>query len=117
MSTMNDNVDSFVGLDYKTVRRLIKESCERIDRMANTLLVLERGGMTLCKAYCDEYELLLLERLDMCRKLNEFYTENRKKSFWPFRCLIDRNIIKVAQLHKETLLKLMALRNYVRLNF
>ena len=116
MSTMNDNVDSFVGLDYKTVRRLIKESCERIDRMANTLLVLERGGMTLCKAYCDEYELLLLERLDMCRKLNEFYSEDYKKSGWFFRFFISKRIREVATLHRDTLHALMLLRNYMALH-
>lgn len=107
---------SFVGLDYKTVKLLMKKSCERINRYANTMLVMEGCGQTLSKEYCDEYELLLLERIDMCRKLNEFYTEDRKHSCWLFRWLIDRHIVQVAQLHKETLSQLMLLRNYKALH-
>lgn len=109
--------ESFIGLDYKTVKLLMKKSCIRITRLANILLVLEGAGHTLNMAYCGEYESLLLERLDMCRKLNEFYVEDRKHSCWLFRWLIDRHIVQVAQLHKETLSQLMLLRNYKALHW
>ena len=107
-----DDVKSFVGLDYRQVKLLMKRSCIQIEKMANTLLVMEGADMLLCESFCKEYELLLLERLDFSRKLNEFYVEDRKHSCWLFRWLIDRHIIQVAQLHKETLSQLMLLRNY-----
>ena len=107
---------SFVGLDCKTVKLLMKKSCERIEELSNTLLIFERDGLTLSEEYCGLYETLLLERLDMCRKLNEFYVEDRKHSCWLFRWLIDRHIIQVSQLHKETLSQLMLLRNYMALH-
>lgn len=107
---------SFVGLDYKTVKLLMKKSCERIEELSNTLLIFERDGLTLSEEYCATYESLLLERLDMCRKLNEFYVEDRKRSCWLYRLLIDRHIIQVSQLHKETLSQLLLLRNYVVLH-
>lgn len=87
-------------LDHKTVNLLMMKSCICIERYANTMLVMEGCGLTLSKEYCDEYESLLLERLDMCRKLNEFYVEDRKHSCWLFRWLIDRQYhtgIAVAQ--------------------
>lgn len=111
-----DDIKSFVGLDYKTVKLLMKKSCARIDELSNTLLIMEGCGQLLNRAYCNEYELLLLERLDMCRKLNEFYVEDRKHSCWLYRLLIDRHIIQISQLHKETLSQLMLLRNYVVLH-
>lgn len=111
-----DDVKSFIGLNHKTVNLLMKKSCICIERYANTMLVMEGCGLTLSKEYCDEYESLLLERLDMCRKLNEFYVEDRKHSCWLFRWLIDRHIVQVAQLHKETLSQLMLLRNYMALH-
>ena len=115
---MNNKVDikSFVGLDYKTVKLLMKKSCKRIEELSNILLIMEGCGQLLNRAYCNEYELLLLERLDMCRKLNEFYVEDRNHSCWLFRWLIDRHIVQVAQLHKETLSQLMLLRNYMALH-
>lgn len=111
-----DDIKSFVGLDYKTVKLLMKKSCKRIEEFSNTLLVMEGCGLTLSKEYCDEYESLLIERLDMCRKLQEFYVEDRKHSCWLYRLLIDRHIIQVSQLHKETLSQLMLLRNYKALH-
>ena len=111
-----DDVKSFVGLDYRQVKLLMKRSCIQIEKMANTLLVMEGADMLLCESFCKEYELLLLERLDFSRKLNEFYVEDRKHSCWLFRWLIDRHIIQVAQLHKETLSQLMLLRNYMVLH-
>lgn len=116
MSTKIGDIESFVGLDYKTVKLLMKKSCIQIDRMANTLLYMESADMLLCESYCKEYELLLIERLDFCRKLNEYYTEDRKKSCWLFRILIDRHIRLVSTLHKETLSQLMLLRNYMELH-
>ena len=111
-----DDVTSFVGLGYKTVKLLMKKSCEYIDELSVSLLAMESCGQTLSEEYCATYESLLLERLDMCRKLNEFYVEDRKHSCWLYRLLIDRHIIQVAQLHKETLSQLMLLRNYMALH-
>ena len=111
-----EEIKSFIGLNHKTVNLLMNKSCIRITRLANTLLVMEGAGHTLSMAYCGEYESLLLERLDMCRKLNEFYVEDRKHSCWLYRWLIDRHIIQVSQLHKETLSQLMLLRNYMALH-
>lgn len=112
-----DKIESLVGLDYKTVARLMKESCAEIERLSNTLLAMERVDMTLSKAYCEEYELLLLERLNFSRKLNEFYNDDYKKSSRLFRIIIGRKIRQVAALHKDTLEKLILLRNYMKLNF
>ena len=111
-----DDIKSFVGLDYKTVKLLMKKSCERIEELSNTMLTFESDGLTLSEEYCGLYETLLLERLDMCRKLNEFYVEDREHSCWLYRLLIDRHIIQVSQLHKETLSQLMLLRNYMALH-
>lgn len=111
-----DDVKSFAGLDYKTVNLLMKKSCEYIDELSVSLLAMESCGQTLSEEYCATYESLLLERLDICRKLNEFYVEDRKHSCWLFRWLIDRHIVQVAQLHKETLSQLMLLRNYMALH-
>ena len=111
-----DDVKSFAGLDYKTVNLLMKKSCEYIDELSVSLLAMESCGQTLSEEYCATYESLLLERLDICRKLNEFYVEDRKHSCWLFRWLIDRYIIQVSQLHKETLSQLMLLRNYMALH-
>ena len=104
--------NSFIGLPYREVKRLMMKSCEYIEKLSSSLLVMERCDQTLSEEYCATYESLLLERLDICRKLNEFYIEDRKRSCWLFRWLIDRHIIQVSQLHKETLSQLMLLRNY-----
>ena len=111
-----DDVRSFVGLDYKAVKKLMKKSCDYVVNLSSSLLAMESFDQTLSEEYCTTYEYLLLERLDMCRKLNEFYVEDRKHSCWLFRLLIDRHIIKVSQLHKETLSQLMLLRNYMALH-
>lgn len=111
-----DDVRSFVGLDYKAVKKLMKKSCDYVGNLSSSLLAMESFDQTLSEEYCTTYEYLLLERLDMCRKLNEFYVEDRKHSYWLFRLLIDRHIIKVSQLHKETLFQLMLLRNYMALH-
>ena len=108
--------DSFIGLDYKTVKLLMKESCAEIDRLSNTLLAMESADMLLCDGFCKEYESLLLERLDFCRKLNEFYSEDYKKSGWFFRFFISKRIREVATLHRDTLHALMLLRNYMALH-
>lgn len=115
---MNNKVDikSFVGLDYKQVKLLMKESCAEIDRLSNTLLAMERGNMLFSIEYCKLYELLLMERLDFCRKLNEFYSEDYKKSGWFFRFFISKRIREVATLHRDTLHALMLLRNYMALH-
>ena len=105
---------SFVGLDYKTVKLLMKRSCIAIDKMANTLLAMESADMLLCESFCKEYELLLLERLDFCRKLNEFYSEDYKRSGWFFRFFISKRIREVATLHRDTLTQLMLLKNFMR---
>ena len=115
--TEKDKIESFVGLDYKTVARLMKESCAEIERLSNTLFAMERADMTLSKAYCEEYELLLLERLSFSRKLCEFYDADYKKSSWLFRFVIGRNNRRAAALHKDTLEKLILLRTYIKLNF
>lgn len=111
-----DDVKSFVGLDYKTVKKLMKKSCDYIFELSSSLFAMEGCEQTLSEEYCTTYEYLLLERLDVCRKLNEFYVEDRKHSCWLFRWLIDRHIIQVSQLHKETLSQLMLLRNYMALH-
>ena len=111
-----DDVKSFVGLDYKTVKKLMKQSCAEIERLSNTLLAMERGNMLFSIEYCKLYELLLMERLDFCRKLNEFYTDDYKKSGWFFRFFISKRIIEVATLHRDTLHALMLLRNYMALH-
>ena len=113
---MNNKVDikSFVGLDYKQVKLLMKESCAEIDRLSNTLLAMERGNMLFSIEYCKLYELLLMERLDFCRKLNEFYSEDYKKSGWFFRFFISKRIREVATLHRDTLTQLMLLKNFMR---
>ncbi len=110
-----DDVRSFVGLDYKAVKKLMKKSCDYVDELSSSLLAM-KSFQPLSDGYCTTYEYLLLERLDMCRKLNEFYVEDRKHSCWLFRLLIDRHIIKVSQLHQETLFQLMLLRNYMALH-
>jgi len=107
---------SFIGLPYRKVKKLMMKSCEYIDELSVSLLAMESCGQTLSDEYCATYESLLLERLDMCRKLNEFYVEDRKHSCWLYRLLIDRHIIQVSQLHKETLSQLMLLRNYKALH-
>lgn len=115
---MNNKVDikSFVGLDYRQVKMLMKESCAEIDRLSNTLLAMERGNMLFSIEYCKLYELLLMERLDFCRKLNEFYSEDYKKSGWFFRFFISKRIRETATLHRDTLHALMLLRNYMALH-
>jgi hypothetical protein len=92
----------------------MKQSCAEIDRLSNTLLAMERGNMLFSIEYCKLYELLLMERLDFCRKLNEFYTDDYKKSGWFFRLFISRNIRQVATLHRDTLTQLMLLKNFMR---
>lgn len=113
---MNNKVDikSFVGLDYRQVKLLMKESCAEIDRLSNTLLAMERGNMLFSIEYCKLYELLLMERLDFCRKLNEFYSEDYKKSGWFFRFFISKRIRETATLHRDTLTQLMLLKNFMR---
>ncbi len=113
---MNNKVDikSFVGLDYRQVKLLMKQSCAEIDRLSNTLLAMERGNMLFSIEYCKLYELLLMERLDFCRKLNEFYSEDYKKSGWFFRFFISKRIREVATLHRDTLTQLMLLKNFMR---
>lgn len=111
------DVESLVGLSYRQIRCLMKQSCLVIERMANTLLVMEGSDLLLTESYCKEYELLLLERLDFCRKLHEFYREDFKRSGWFFRLFIGRRINEAAALHRDTLSQLMLLRNYMKLNF
>ncbi len=113
---MNNKVDikSFVGLDYRQVKLLMKQSCAEIDRLSNTLLAMERGNMLFSIEYCKLYELLLMERLDFCRKLNEFYSEDYKKSGWFFRFFISKRIRETATLHRDTLTQLMLLKNFMR---
>lgn len=108
------DIESFVGLDYRQVKLLMKESCAEIDRLSNTLLAMERGNMLFSIEYCKLYELLLMERLDFCRKLNEFYSEDYKKSGWFFRFFISKRIREVATLHRDTLTQLMLLKNFMR---
>ena len=108
------DIESFVGLDYRQVKLLMKESCAEIDRLSNTLLAMERGNMLFSIEYCKLYELLLMERLDFCRKLNEFYTDDYKKSGWFFRFFISKRIREVATLHRDTLTQLMLLKNFMR---
>ena len=110
------DVESLIGLSYKQVRLLMKESCAEIERLSNTLLAMERGNMLFSIEYCKIYELLLLERLDFSRKLNEFYSEDYKKSCWFFRFFIGKRIREVATLHRDTLSQLMLLRNYMALH-
>jgi len=115
---MNNKVDikSLVGLDYRQVKLLMKESCAEIDRLSNTLLAMERGNMLFSIEYCKLYELLLMERLDFCRKLNEFYSDDYKNSGWFFRLFIGKRIRETATLHRDTLHALMLLRNYMALH-
>ena len=108
------DIESFVGLDYRQVKLLMKESCAEIDRLSNTLLAMERGNMLFSIEYCKLYELLLMERLDFCRKLNEFYTDDYKKSGWFFRFFISKRIRETATLHRDTLTQLMLLKNFMR---
>ena len=108
------DVETLIGLSYKQVKLLMKRSCIAIDKMANTLLAMESADMLLCESFCKEYELLLMERLDFCRKLNEFYTDDYKKSGWFFRLFISRNIRQTATLHRDTLTQLMLLKNFMR---
>ena len=110
-----DAFKSFVGLNYRQVKLLMRKSCICINKYADKMLEMESCDQTLSEEYCATYESLLLERLDICRKLHEFYIEDRKRSCWLFRWLIDRHIIQVSQLHKETLSQLMLLRNYMAL--
>lgn len=110
------DVETLIGLSYKQVKLLMKRSCIAIDKMANTLLAMESADMLLCESFCKEYESLLLERLDFCRKLNEFYSEDYKKSGWFFRFFISKRIREVATLHRDTLHALMLLRNYMALH-
>ncbi len=110
------DVETLIGLSYKQVKLLMKESCAEIDRLSNTLLAMERGNMLFSIEYCKLYELLLMERLDFCRKLNEFYTDDNKKSGWFFRFFISKRIREVATLHRDTLHALMLLRNYMALH-
>ena len=109
-----DYVKSFVGLDYRHVKLLMKQSCAEIERLSNTLLAMERGNMLFSIEYCKLYEQLLMKRLDFCRKLNEFYTDDYKKSGWFFRLFISRNIRQAATLHRDTLTQLMLLKNFMR---
>ena len=108
------DIESFVGLDYRQVKLLMKRSCIQIEKMANTLLAMESGNMLFSIEYCKLYEQLLMERLDFCRKLNEFYTDDYKKSGWFFRLFISRNIRQAATLHRDTLTQLMLLKNFMR---
>ena len=108
------DIESFVGLDYRQVKLLMKQSCAEIDRLSNTLLAMERGNMLFSIEYCKLYELLLMERLDFCRKLNEFYTDDYKKSGWFFRFFISKRIRETATLHRDTLTQLMLLKNFMR---
>lgn len=108
------DVETLIGLSYKQVKLLMKESCAEIDRLSNTLLAMERGNMLFSIEYCKLYELLLMERLDFCRKLNEFYTDDYKKSGWFFRFFISKRIRETATLHRDTLTKLMLLKNFMR---
>lgn len=108
------DIESFVGLDYRHVKMLMKQSCAEIDRLSNTLLAMERGNMLFSIEYCKLYEQLLMERLDFCRKLNEFYTDDYKKSGWFFRFFISKRIREVATLHRDTLTQLMLLKNFMR---
>ena len=110
------DVESLVGLDYRQVRLLMEQSCNVIERMANTLFVMEGADLLLCEGYCKEYELLLLERLDFCRKLHEFYREDYKRSGWFFRLFIGKRVKETAALHRDTLSQLMLLRNYMALH-
>jgi hypothetical protein len=110
------DIESFVGLDYRQVKLLMKQSCAEIDRLSDTLLAMERGNMLFSIEYCKLYELLLMERLDFCRKLNEFYTDDYKKSGWFFRFFISKRIRETATLHRDTLHALMLLRNYMALH-
>ena len=111
------DVETLVGLDYRQVKLLMKRSCIQIEKMANYLLVMESYDLLLSESYCKEYELLLLERLDFSRKLNEFYSEDYKKSGWFFRFFIQKRIRETATLHRDTLSQLILLRNYMKLNF
>ena len=108
------DVESLIGLSYKQVKLLMKQSCAEIERLSNTLLAMERGNMLFSIEYCKLYEQLLMERLDFCRKLNEFYTDDYKKSGWFFRLFISRNIRQTATLHRDTLTQLMLLKNFMR---
>lgn len=108
------DVETLVGLDYKQVRLLMKRSCIAIEKMSKTLLAMERGNMLFSIEYCKIYESLLMERLDFSRKLNEFYSEDYKKSGWFFRLFISRNIRQTATLHRDTLTQLMLLKNFMR---
>lgn len=108
------DIESFVGLDYRQVKLLMKQSCAEIERLSNTLLAMERGNMLFSIEYCKLYEQLLMERLDFCRKLNEFYSDDYKKSGWFFRLFISRNIRQAATLHRDTLTQLMLLKNFMR---
>ena len=108
------DVETLIGLSYKQVKLLMKESCAEIDRLSNTLLAMERGNMLFNIEYCKLYESLLMERLDFCRKLNEFYSEDYKKSGWFFRFFISKRIRDVATLHRDTLTQLMLLKNFMR---
>ena len=110
------DVESLIGLSYKQVRLLMKESCAEIERLSNTLLAMERENMLFSIEYCKLYEQLLMERLDFCRKLNEFYTDDYKKSGWFFRFFISKRIRETATLHRDTLHALMLLRNYMALH-
>ena len=110
------DVKSFIGLSYGQVLLLMKRSCLVIKRMANTMLVMESADLLLCESYCKEYELLLLERLDMCRKLYEYYSDDYEKSGWFFRLFISRRIRQISTLHRDTLSQLMLLRNYMALH-
>ena len=110
------DVETLIGLSYKQVKLLMKQSCAEIDRLSNTLLAMERGNMLFSIEYCKLYELLLLERLDFSRKLNEFYSEDYKKSGWFFRLFIQKRIRETATLHRDTLHALMLLRNYMALH-
>ena len=110
------DVESLIGLSYKQVRLLMKESCAEIERLSNTLLAMERGNMLFSIEYCKLYESLLMERLDFSRKLNEFYSEDYKKSGWFFRLFIGKRIRETATLHRDTLHTLILLRNYMALH-
>ena len=116
METKDNNENSFIGLPYKTVRLLLKESCIRIDAMSRTLLSFERHGRTLSPAYCIEYENLLLERLSICNKLYEYYADIWDNGGWFMRWLVRKRLVENGDLHKKTLSTLMLLRNYMKLH-
>lgn len=109
--------DSFIGLPHKEVRRLLDEACAEIEGSADMLFRMERYGRTLDEAFCYRLELLLLSRIDLCRKLFEYYQYMERRRVWFMRTAIRKRIASVTRLHRESLSQLMLLRNYVVLHF